>query len=172
VDGRYLLNQLCTFYLLPYIDLGVKLEADNCGGIRQICGSVHYIQPGYSSLLSRGVFNMDDLKAASQYRKNPEEYENLKMNAYIKNINVNNPAVISVNMQVASHAVNEFLNRIHPYKVDSPNNYAASTIDITEGYIVNSGEASFEVDEFLRKKIGRGNTNPFIEFAELSDEKT
>jgi hypothetical protein len=171
VDGRYLLNQLCSFYLLPYFDLGVKLEADNSGGISQICGSVHYIQPGCSSLLTRGIFNMEDLKASSQLRKNPEEYENLKKNSYIKNINVNNPAVISVNMQVSSHAVNEFLNRIHPYKVDSPNNYAASTIDITEGYIVNSAESSFMIDEFLRKKMGRGDTNPFIEFAELSDEK-
>ena len=167
VDGRYLLNQLCSFYLLPYFDLGVKLEADGLGGIKQICGSVHYIQPLKSSLLTRGVYTMEDLRASSQFRKNPEEFENLKKNDYIKNINVNNPAVISVNMQIASHAVNDFLNRIHPFKSEHPACYAASTIDISSGYIVNSNESDFEVDTYLKMKSGRGDILPFIEMAEL-----
>ncbi len=168
VDGRHLLNQLCSFYLIPYLDLGVKLEADGNGGIEKICATVHYIQPGKSSLLTRGLYTMEDVRAAGQYRKNPEEYENLKKEAYIKNVNVNNPAVISVNMQIASHAVNEFLNRIHPYKSESPDHYAASTIDITEGYIVNVQESDFETDTYLRKKIGRGDITPFIEMSELT----
>ncbi len=71
-------------------------------------------------------------------------------------------------MQIASHAVNEFLNRIHPYKSESPNNYAASSIDITEGYIVNVPEEDFKIDSYLRKKIGRGDMIPFIEMPELS----
>lgn len=167
VDGRHLLNQLCTFYLIPYFDLGVKLEADGNGGINKICASVHYIQPGKSSLISRGIYTMEDLRASSQYRRNPEEFESLRKNAYIKNINVNNPAVISVNMQIASHAINEFLNRIHPFKSESPDNYAASTIDITDGYIVNSREDEFEVDVYLKKKCGRGDMTPFVEISEL-----
>lgn len=167
VDGRHLLNQLSSFYLLPYIDLGVKLEANGIGGINKICGSVHYIQPCKSSLITRGVYTMEDLRASSQYRKNPKEFENLQKEAYIKNVNVNNPAVISVNMQVASHAVNEFLNRVHPYKAEHPSSYAASTIDITEGYIVNSSESDFSIDTYLKKKSGRGDILPFIEIPEL-----
>ena len=46
IDGRHLLNKLATFYLLPYFDLGVKLEADGRGGVDQVCGTVHYLQPG------------------------------------------------------------------------------------------------------------------------------
>lgn len=167
VDGRYLLNQLCTFYLIPYIDIGVKLEADGNGGINKICGSVHYLQPGMSSLLSRGVFTLDDLRAASQLRRNPDEYEKLRKNAYIKNVNVNSPAVISVNMHISSHAVNEFLNRLHPYKVEPPANYAVSTIDISEGYIVNVNEADLPQDKYLRNKTGRGDVIPFIEIPEI-----
>lgn len=168
VDGRHLLNQLCSFYLIPYFDLGVKLEADGNGGIEKMCATVHYIQPGKSSLLTRGQYTMEDVRAAGQYRKNSDEYENLKKEAYIKNINVNNPAVISVNMQIASHAINEFLNRIHPYKCVHPNQYAAGTIDITEGYIVNVPESDFKTDSYLGKKIGRGDMVPFIEMPELS----
>lgn len=167
VDGRHLLNQLSSFYLLPYFDLGVKLEANGFGSIDKICGSVHYLQPCKSSLITRGVYTTEDLRASSQFRKNSEEFENLRKEAYIKNVNVNNPAVISVNMQVASHAVNEFLNRIHPFKAEHPSKYAASTIDITEGYIVNSAESDFEQDTYLKKKSGRGDMLPFIEMSEL-----
>lgn len=167
VDGRHLLNQLCTFYLLPYFDIGVKLEADGKGGINKICGSVHYLQPGKSSLISRGVYTVDDLRAAAQLRKNPEEYAELQKNAYIKNVNVDSPAVVSVNMQISSHAVNEFLNRIHPYKGDGPEAYSLSTIDITENYIINAPEADFEIDQYLRKKMGRGDIIPFIEMSDL-----
>ena len=168
VDGRFLLNQLCSFYLLPYFDVGVKLEADGIGGIKQIVASVHYLQPGKSSLITRGMFDMDDVMAASQYRKCPEEFLELKKNAYIKNVHVDSPAVISINMTVASHAINDFLNRIHPYKVESPDSYASSTIDITEGYIINSKENDYEIDYYLKKKVGRGDMTPFIELPELS----
>lgn len=168
VDGRFLLNQLSTFYLLPYFDIGVKLEADGKGGINQIVASVHYLQPGKSSLISRGMFDMEDVKAASQYRKCPEEFLELKKNAYIKNVNVDSPAVISINMNISSHAINDFLNRIHPYKVETPDAYASSTVDVTEGYIFNTKEDDYETDFYLRKKNGRGDMVPFIELPELS----
>lgn len=164
VDGRHLLNQLCSFYLIPYFDLGVKLEADGFGGIRKICGSVHYIQPGRSSLITRGVYTMEDLRASAQVRQNPEEYASLQKNAYIKNINVNSPAVISVNMQISSHGINEFLNRLHPYKAEDCSGYSLSTIDITENCLINVSEDFFETDVYLRKKTGRGDIVPFVEF--------
>lgn len=167
VDGRYLINQLCSFYLIPYFDLGVKLEADGTGGISKICATVHYLQPGMSSLISRGVYTLEDVQAAGQFRRNPIEFAKLRKEAYIKNVNVNSPAVISVNMQIASHAVNEFLNRIHPYKSEEPSFYAGSSIDLTEGYIVNVPEHQFEVDNYLRNKTGRGDMIPFIEMPEL-----
>ncbi|MCW3110417.1 MAG: ThiF family adenylyltransferase, partial [Segetibacter sp.] len=167
VDGRHLLNQLCTYYLIPYFDLGVKLEADGTGGINKICGSVHYIQPGLSSLITRGVYTTEDLRASAQFRQNPDEYRELQKNSYIKNINVNSPAVISVNMQISSHGINEFLNRLHPFKAESCENYALSTIDLTENCIINVNEYSFETDNYLRKRVGRGDIAPFIEFSDI-----
>lgn len=171
VDSRHLLNQLCSFYLLPYFDIGVKLIADGYGGISKICGSVHYIQPFKSSLFTRGVYNLEDLRASSQFRKNPLEYEHLRKNSYISNVNVDNPAVISVNMMIASCGINEFLNRIHPYKGETPDRYACVTIDITESYIINSSEDEYPIDSYLISKSGRGDMNPFIEMPEINDEK-
>jgi len=171
VDGRHLLNQLATFYIVPYLDLGVKLEADGKGGISKICGSTHYLQPGKSSLISRGVYTLEDLKAAGQLRRNPEEFESLLKNAYIKNINVDRPAVISVNMLVSSLGVNEFLNRMHPFKTGALKDYAINTIDLTENYIINSSEDEKKQDLYLMKKVGRGNMEPFLDTPELSQEK-
>lgn len=171
VDGRHLLNQLATFYLVPYMDMGVKLEADGKGGISKICGSAHYLQPGKSSLLSRKIYTVDDLRAAGQLRKNPEEYRELLKNSYIKNINVERPAVISVNMLISSLGVNEFLNRIHPFKSDTPHNYAVITVDLTENYLINESEDDKEIDLYLTKKIGRGDMDAFLDTPELSEKK-
>ncbi len=74
VDGRHLLNRIATFYLLPYFDIGVKLIADGNGGIEQVCGTIHYIQPGGSSLLSRRVYSHDQLFAANLKRTDANEY--------------------------------------------------------------------------------------------------
>ncbi len=168
VDGRDLLNQLSTYFLLPYFDLGVKLEADGNGGIKDICGGVHYIQPGKSSLLTRGLYTEEDLKAAGTLRRNPEEYANLLKNSYIKNINVSRPAVISINMLISSLGVNDFLNRIHSYKNEPQCNYAVNAISLTGNYIVNTAEIELPIDNYLFKKVGRGNTDPFLDNSELS----
>ena len=46
--ARSLLNTLATHYLLPYFDVGVRLQADGRGGISTVYGGVHYLLPGGS----------------------------------------------------------------------------------------------------------------------------
>lgn len=171
VDGRDLINRISTYYIVPYFDLGIKLEADGTGGISKIVGTVNYIQPGKSSLLSRGLYDAEDLKAAGLYRMYPEQFPDLVKNSYIKNLNVNRPAVISVNMMIASYAVNEFLNRIHPYKVDPNHEFAKTTIDLTEGCFINLSEDRLKEDSFLKTKIGLGDRKIFLDLIELSTPK-
>jgi len=43
VDGRHLASQLTNFYLVPYFDIGVRLDADGLGGIKAINASVQAI---------------------------------------------------------------------------------------------------------------------------------
>jgi hypothetical protein len=74
VEGRHILNRLATFYIIPYFDVGARLDADGAGGIDRIAGAVHYLQPGLSSLLSRGVYNMVRVDAEAMRRTNPEMY--------------------------------------------------------------------------------------------------
>lgn len=167
VDGRDILNRLSSYYVLPYFDLGIKLEADGKGGISKVVGTVNYIQPGKSSLMNRGFYDAEDLKAAGLFRIDPEGFPDLVKNSYIKNINVNRPAVISINMMIASYAVNEFLNRIHPYKSDNPIEYAQSTIDLTEGCFIHVSEKNLKTDSFLLAKVGLGDRKIYLDTLDL-----
>lgn len=165
IDGRHLLNQVGTFYLLPYFDLGIKLVSDGKGGISQIMGTVHYVQPGKSSLLTRGVYNSEGLRSASLYRKDRRHYEQQRISGYIVDVVVNSPAVISINSQVASLAVNEFLARIHPYRYDDNAEFAINRVSFTDGYTQHEREG--DPDQYLNKFVGRGDMDPLLNMPEL-----
>lgn len=72
IDGRFLLNTVAAYYQLPYIDLGVRIAAvpdgPEKGKILAVGGGVHYLKPGGSSLISRGLFSMGSVRAAGLAR--------------------------------------------------------------------------------------------------------
>jgi hypothetical protein len=160
IEGRSIANSLATFYLLPYIDMGVKLVSDKKGGIDEISGSVHYLQPGKSSLLSRGVYTIEQLSSEELKRTNPTMYEEQRKRGYVVNMDVESPAVISINMQVSSLAVLEFLARIHPFRYDPNKRFAQTDISISEWEIWHSEESG--ADKYLAKFVGRGLMQPFL----------
>lgn len=160
VDGRHLLNRLATFYLLPYIDVGVRLEADGQGGVGQVCGSVHYLRPGGSSLLTRRLYTLDQVQAAALKREDPEAYAEQVAAKYIRGVAEDRPAVISVNMLYGALAVLELLARIHPYRDDPNAGFAVQTISLTGGFWrkVEDGPP----DDQLGRHVGRGDVVPFL----------
>ena len=166
VDGRHLLNKLATFYLVPYFDLGVKLEADGKGGVDQVCGTVHYLQPGGSSLLSRHVYTMEQVRSAGLLRTDPAAYRSQLEEGYIRGVQEDRPAVIQLNSLVASLAVNELLARIHPYRLDSNAEYAVHRLSLSHG--IYEHESDGEPCSLLARHVGRGDLNPLLEWAELS----
>ena len=169
IDGRHLLNKLATFYLIPYFDLGVKLEADGLGGIDQVCGTVHYLQPDGSSLLSRGVYTMDQVRAAGLYRTDQTAYRTQIEEGYIKGVQEDRPAVIQLNMLLASLAVNELLARIHPFRTDPNSDFAIHRLSVSHGiYEYESDGAPCSI---LSSHVGRGDVSPLLDWAELSVDK-
>jgi hypothetical protein len=161
VDGRHLLNKLATYYLIPYVDMGVRIDADGKGGVDAINGAVHYIKPGGSSLLSRGVYSGVDLEAASIRRHTPEQYADRLEEGYIKGVRVDQPAVISVNMQIASTAFNEFLARIHPYRLEPNRCYAQRRI------VISDPSASLDIEEsnpckVFARYLAKGDQKPLL----------
>lgn len=168
VDGRFLLNKLSTFYVLPYFDVGVKLEADGHGGVEQICGTVHYLQPGRSSLLSRGMFNMEQVRAAGLRRTDPAAYQEQLRSKYIVGANEDRPAVISVNMLFGALTVNELLARLHPYRDDGNADFASYGISLTQAWLYHEPEG--ELCRVLARHVGRGDVRLLLDMPELSDE--
>ena len=166
VDGRHLLNKLATFYLIPYFDLGVKLEADGKGSVDQVCGTVHYLQPGGSSLLSRHVYTMEQVRAAGLLRTDPAGYRMQLQDGYIRGVKEDRPAVVQLNSLVASLAVNEFLARLHPYRLDPNGDYAVHRLSISHG--IYEHEKDGEPCPMLARHIGRGDVTPLLDWAELS----
>jgi hypothetical protein len=168
VDGRHLLNRLAVFYLLPYFDIGVKLEADGQGGVDQICGTVHYLQPDGSSLLSRGTYTIEQVRAAALKRADPEAYRDQLQSKYIVGVREERPAVISVNLLFASLGVNEFLARLHPYRDDSNRNFATYRISLTQARIVQDADGA--PCQTLARHAGRGDVRPLLDMPVLSEE--
>jgi hypothetical protein len=161
IDARHLLNQIATFYLIPYIDIGVYLKSDGKGGVDYITGTIHYLKPGGSSLLSRSVYTSEEVRAVLMHKFDPDSYSELQKAKYIVDVNIDSPAVISVNMQLSSMAVNEFLSKIHGFREDDSKNFAILRVDILGGYLQN--EADGEPDEYLLKYVGRGdNIKPLL----------
>ena len=169
IDGRHLLNKLATFYVIPYFDLGVKLEADGRGGVDQVCGTVHYLQPGGSSLLSRHVYTMEQVRAAGLYRTDPAAYRSQLDDGYIRGVQEDRPAVVQLNSLIASLAVNEFLARLHPYRLDPNTGYAVHRLSISHD--IYEHEDDGEPCPVLARHVGRGDVWPLLDLAELSVTK-
>jgi len=165
VDGRHLLNRIAAFYLQPYFDVGVALEADKKGGVEQICGGVHYLQPGRSSLLSRGAFTLERVRAEVLRRTDSELYAALVKEKYIKGIQADRPAVNAVNMVFAGQGVMELLMRLHPCRIDPNGDYARHTTSLTGGFWLNFPEGP--VDEALARYAGRGDMTPLLDMPML-----
>lgn len=169
IDGRFLLNTLATHYLLPYFDLGVRLEAvaeGPCAGeIREVCGTVHYLQPGKSSLMSRGLIDMNDVAAAGLARNDPTAYSQQLKDGYITGVQEQRPAVITVNMYIAALAVHELLCRLHPYREEP--NAAYASVEFSLGSMEFFPEGESEHCEILAPAVGRGDTSPLLGLPEL-----
>lgn len=165
-DGRHLLNRVATFYSQPYFDLGVRLDADGKGGIATIAGAVHYIQPGRSSLLTRGVYTMARVEAEEIRRTNPDLYQHQREEGYLRGIPEDRPAVVSVNAFLASLALLEFLNRLHPYRNQDPASYAYAGVDLCE--LQFHAEPEGEPDLPLQGHVGRGDVEPLLDRPSLS----
>lgn len=167
IDGRYLLNRLATFYSLPYFDLGVRLEAGEEGAIEQVCGTVHYLQPGQSSLLNRGMFTLEQVRAAGLRRTDPMGYREQLASKYIIGVEEERPAVISLNTLLASLAVNELLVRVHPFRDEPNGEFAVYRISLTQAQLYKEREG--EPCRVLSRHVGRGDVRPLLEMPELSD---
>ncbi len=130
LEGRRVADLIASAFLLPLIDVGVAIPIRNSKGdisIADVCGRVDYIQPGRSTLLDRGVYSPESLRAEYLRRVDRNSFEQERDAGYIQGLQDEAPAVITLNMAAAAAAVNEYIARAYPYRVD-PNERFARTI--------------------------------------------
>jgi ThiF family/Prokaryotic homologs of the JAB domain len=172
VDGRYLLNALATYYIIPYFDIGVRLdtfpEGPRKGHVREVCGTINYIQPGRSSLMSRGLFMMKQVAEAGLRRNDPSAHVQQVRDGYIAEVEARRPAVISVNMLGASLAANELLARLHPFREEQNAEYASVIFSLSSMEMITEAEEGR--CELLGSHVGAGDTRPLLGQIELSEK--
>jgi len=121
-------------------------------------------------LLSRGVYNLEQVRAAGLFRSNPAAYKALLKEGYIRGIHEDRPAVIQLNTMIASFAVNELLARLHPYRIDPNCDFAIHRISLSHG--IYEHEADGLPCPTLVRHVGRGDVQPLLDWAELSTMST
>ncbi|NGO53014.1 ThiF family adenylyltransferase [Mesorhizobium camelthorni] len=174
VDGRYLLNALASYYAIPYFDIGVRLDAvrdgTGKGRIREVCGTVNYLRPGRSSLMSRGLFTMADVAAAGLRRNDSNAHDRQVEDGYIRGVAAHRPAVISVNMFASALAVDEFLARLHPFREEPNANYASVTFSLASMELIYDAEEG--ICEILGGTVGIGDSTPMLGLMELAERRS
>jgi hypothetical protein len=173
IDGRFLLNSLASYYLLPYFDIGVRLDAvrdgEGPGRIREVCGTINYLQPGRSSLMSRGLFTMEDVAAAGLRRTDPEAHRRQVEDGYIRGVPAHRPAVVSVNTLAASLAVNEMLARLHPYREEPNIAFASVIFSLASMELIPEREEG--ICDILAGSVGKGDVRPLLGLMDLAERR-
>lgn len=131
--GRYHLDCLASAYLIPYFDVGVHIEADGTGAIGAADAVAHYVHPEGASLLSHGVYDMNQVGAENMKRAHPDLYEEQRAAGYLAAVGDEQPAVMSLNMQAACMAFNDFLARVHTFRLDQDCEFATQRFRLVHG---------------------------------------
>lgn len=171
VGARFTMNLLASHYIVPYFDLGALLDAEpKAGGgstIKDILGTVHYMVPGRSSLLTRDLFTLDDVRAEGLHKKDPTAAAQQVKQGYIRGARVSRPAVVSVNMFLSSLAVNDFLARLHPYR--RMTNADVASIEFSLAELRITADEEMERCPAMGLFLGFGDRKPLLGLPEYSE---
>jgi hypothetical protein len=116
-------------------------------------------------LLDRHVYTFDQLRSEGLKRTDPEAYKEQIKAGYIHGVEEDRPAVISINTQMASIAVNELLARLHPYRLDPNSESAIVRVSFVDGTTYRQPDGVS--GGLFTKVIGRGDIEPLLNMPEF-----
>lgn len=133
-EGRNICDRLACAMVMPLIDLGVTIPVargrDKKIVIFDVLGRIDYVQPGGSSLADRKVYTPQSLAAEDLAKRSPQQHADQVRAGYMPGMQEEAPAVITVNMRAASAAVQEFIARAYPYRLDENKRYARAIFSL------------------------------------------
>jgi hypothetical protein len=103
--GRSIVNQLAHQYLIPTLNLGVRIAATD-GEISGAVGILDVLRPDVPCLWCRQALRSERIAAESLPRSKRKE---LEREGYVEGVDTPMPSVISLNTVVAGLAVTQFL---------------------------------------------------------------
>ena len=109
-SSRLVLNRLSAQYLIPLLHLGFAIEVDG-GKVTEVSGEYAVTSPGEWCLLCSGIL---DSQTAAHELASPEKREILRQRGYVQDTPA--PAVYHLDGIIASLAVAEIHNLVHPYR--------------------------------------------------------
>jgi molybdopterin/thiamine biosynthesis adenylyltransferase len=164
-DGRLFLNRFAYYYLTPVIDVGLGIEVGDEGAtrVRALNGRVTVIGPGHTCLLCQEI--IDPALAAEQAlkRKNPNEYEKRKAEAYVQGEGNPSPAVVTFTTEVACMGVNELIHRLQGFRGE--NGHAPNRVRLfhfSEDRRQSRPPRNYCPVCGTRETWGAGDTDPFL----------
>lgn len=164
-DGRLLLNRLAYFYLIPVLDMGLAIDPAPGGtGLRDLTGRVTVLTPGSPCLLCRGIVDPVTARDEDLRRRNPEEYERRKREAYVRGGGNPAPAVVTFTTATACLAIDELLQGLVGFR--GPDGWAwqrSRRFDLLQdrrpGAVQDSNCPICVETEYW----GRGDVDPFLD---------
>lgn len=163
LEARYFADLIAAAFLQPLIDVGVSIPTRRAGcdiAIADVCGRVDYVYPGGASLRDRGVYDPVALRAEYLRRAAPDAHLEEVLAGYLKGINEQAPAVISLNMRAASIAVLEFIARAYSYRLDGNAGFARTQFSLAAGEEEHVPDDAFP--RFDHAILGRGMKEPLL----------
>ena len=112
------------------------------------------------------MFPLKQVESEEMRRTNPALYEAQREQGYLRGVQDDRPAVISVNMFFASLCVNEFLARLHSYMNQPNSDYACVPGSLSEMSLLPEPEGARCHN--LGRHVGRGDCSPLLDMLALS----
>lgn len=166
---RLMMNRLSAFYLMPYIDVGVRIDESGDGDGTAVSAAVHYFRPG-QSFIKRGIFTYEDVRAEQMALSDPEHYQEQLSRGYIQHAQVTRPAVMPLNMVAAGLGVMEILTRIHSIRDHDQIDQAAETfLSLNDGILLQHSDEGLCTS--LTGNLGMGDVTPLLNMPVLSSLK-
>lgn len=164
LHARQMADLMAVAFVMPLFDMGVTIPArtDDAGTVSIIdaVGRIDYVQPGGSSLKTRGVYSPASVRAEYLAAADPEAHAVELAAGYFDGAIEEAPSVISLNMRAASAAMNEFILRAFPFRLDRNSEYARTKFSLAGGDEDRFAEGGFPAGS--HRLLGRGGLEPLL----------
>lgn len=172
LEARQIADMMGSAFLMPVVDVGVVIPTRKSGdavAIGDACGRIDYVYPGGSTLLDRDVYSPARVRTEYLRRTAPDQHREEVRAGYIKGLIEEAPAVITLNMRAAAAAVNEYIARAYPFRLDPNENFARTEFSLAACEEEYTAEANFQRGE--NSPLARGDLEPLLGLPALKRPK-